>query len=223
MMSDKALVTIPTIGASDLLPGLLDFLMLDPAVKVIDLYVNDPLKLRSVRNIVKSLGTCDTQKINIRRAPERTIYPSWNMGMDKANQLGMKAVILNDDIEFGEIDPITEMLGHWENHDNVAIMGFDSSGTQTEVRHCRGSYRHGGIPGFAFAIDPSVGVRVDPQFQWWYGDDDLFFSVEKAGYQLACCPVPVQHEASTTANRVSWVDDVIKGDAIRWQAKWGDL
>lgn len=222
--ANDALVAIPTIGASDLLPGLLDFLLLDSSVKVIELYVNDPTKVRSVRNIVRGMKTCDNSKIRIRRAPEKTIYPSWNMALDSAELLGLTAFILNDDIDFPELDPITEALNWWARNDDrdIAIMGFDHTAERTEVGMCEGSFRHGGIPGFAFGADPTRCARVDEQFGWWYGDDDLFFGTAAKGHKLALCPVAVRHEASTTASKAPWTDAVIAQDVVRWRAKWGD-
>lgn len=108
------------------------------------------------------------------------IYQTWNFGLRLGAMFDKPVLILNDDIVLGTtaitamVDTLTE--GEW------AILGFNYShlpGSGPIPMY--GSFRHGGVGGFAFGCNPKLCARVDRRFRWWGGDDDLFFSTERDG------------------------------------------
>ena len=223
-------VCIPTIGESEHLGPLVKVLLADPLVSQVDLYINEVESEQEVLDHLGPIGKDDVWRVHTYEAPPETIYWSWNESILSARAAGTRLAILNDDITFPEPYPVTRACEMWDSVSSrdlagrIAILGFDHTGllhNQTVAR-CRGSYRHGGIPGFAFMLDPEMVQVVDPRFQFWYGDDDLFFTTEQAGFRLARCAVPVAHHTSTTALKRDWVPDAIDRDTAKWKEKWGD-
>lgn len=210
-------VCIPTVGESPHLSSLIDTLVGDPSVSIINLYVNEPDKVERVQE----MGSGHGERIKVERVPQKSIYIAWNRAIRFAKP-NEKVAIFNDDIEFLGPSPVSCALDHWFQNPQVAILGFDHTGSVASgIQKCTGSYRHGGIPGFAFMVDPEKVGLVDTRFQFWYGDDDLFFATEDAGHTLARCSVPVKHEMSYTASRRGWVNDAIERDTIEFKKKWG--
>lgn len=156
-----------------------------------------------------------------------TIYDSWNLGLDIAQADGSPALVLNDDAELAP-GAAGKVLGTFDADDRLAVVGFDPYCRPEPARVApyqmvSGSYRHGGVPGFAFAARPELCARVDPQFEWWYGDDDLFFATEAAGGRLAVrLGACVGHQAETTAVNHPWTLEARARDAERFRGKWGD-
>lgn len=217
----KVDVCIPTVGESLYLPRLLESLTEDPSVGRIILYVNEPGSLQAVRDQIPAPLR---SRVEVEEVPERDFYQTWNTAMDRAADAGNLLAILNDDIAFPLYGSITLALTVWRDFPEVAILGFDSTESvpyQQRLLYCSGSYRHGGIPGFAFLVDPQRAGRVDESFEIWYGDDDLFFSTEAAGHRLAKCWVRVQHAESLTLNQREWVVGAIERDKMAWRTKYG--
>lgn len=213
----RANVCIPTVGESALFPHLIATLQADESVQRIDLFVNEPDRMVDVLDQLESL-----ERVHTNTAPERQLYSSWNAGIRRARRDGVKLAILNDDIALPFEKPIFKALREWSSHPEVAVLGFDHTDTVKSGLHfCRGSYRHNGIPGFAFMVDPGKVTEVDERFQWWGGDDDIFFQAEADGHKLARCYVRVQHSAETTASKRSWTHEVRSADRALMQEKWG--
>lgn len=76
------------------------------------------------------------------------------------------------------------------------------------------------MSGFAFILDGRVNLRLDEQFQWWYGDDDLEWRAREAGgvVRVPGPPVEHRHPGESTVGRMA----VIAGeDRQRFIDKWG--
>lgn len=216
-------VCIPTVGESELLPELINVLDADPAVGRIDLYINEVNGLTRVLELIKD---CPLAFVSVGTIEPETFYRSWNHAIAVAREEGHKLAILNDDIVLPKHQPITAALTVWDDHPDVAVLGFDHTEQVTVaegLRYCSGSFRHGGIPGFAFMVDPLRVEEVDPAYEIWYGDDDLFFTTQRNGHRLGRCYLQVRHAASTTLNRRAWVAAAAQRDRERWEAKWGGL
>lgn len=215
----QANVCIPTVGESELLPHLIATLQADETVRRIDLFVNEPERMVDVLDQLASL-----ERVHTNTAPERALYPSWNTAIRRARREGVKLAILNDDIALPFEKPIFKALKIWQGCGaDVAVLGFDHTDTvKSGIHLCRGSYRHHGVPGFAFMVDPEKVREVDERFQWWGGDDDLFFQAEADGHKLGRCYVRVQHSAESTASKRPWTHEVRGEDRALMQEKWGD-
>ena len=223
-------VCIPTIaGAPDMTADLLTTLGADPVVEYITLFVNAPDAVDQVKELVARAGLeldgTATPTITLMTVGEHLLYPSWNVAIGIARSVGVPLMILNDDIRFPDPDPVSRLVAVWRENPDIAVMGFDHTGDVPpgKLERCTGSYRHGGIPGFAFGVDPIRVEPVDTRFEWWYGDDDLFRTTELNGYPLARAGVHVWHEAETTAVRQPWTREAADRDRIRWVDKYGDV
>lgn len=211
------IVAIPTIGKSSLLRPLLEDLMSDPAVAEVILYVNQP---------DVHLDIPPFSKIYTKQVPERSIYHSWNKAISYAAYQGDYLAILNDDIRFTCHHPMTYATEIMDEHQEVTVLGFNYTGNAgRHLYYTHGSYRHGGIGGFAFCVSPAHTDLVDTGFEWWGGDDDLFFSAEK-NYGAQACAIAgnltVEHPLpETSAVTQEWTNEA-KGRDMKYLAeKWG--
>lgn len=138
-------------------------------------------------------------------------YRMWNDAWRTAFEEGFDAVaILNDDIKMCA-GGITIAASGFVELPEAGIIGLnynrnlDQGIGQALYRKVSGSYRNHGIGGFAFLVRSSTwGVvpPIDENYYLWYGDDELFANMEKTGFTLHIASgVPVEHEASTTANK----------------------
>jgi hypothetical protein len=220
------IAVIPTLGLSPWLPALVDQLVQVEQAQRVLLVSNRPLPdddaARLIVDLVGRYGRC----VEAHGRYETTIYDSWRFGIDRAADLGTTCAVLNDDVE---IKPHALRLADAACWLDAAIVGLDYVGhRRLALSTCHGTYRHGGIPGWAFVVDPArVPATWDSSYEWWYGDDDLVFSVEAAGHPVAIMEgAHVLHHTSTTEHAVD--DDLraqleaAKGrDQAKFTERWG--
>lgn len=205
------IAVIPTIGEAPQLRGLVAEL-LRADVEVL-LTVNRPdVTLPPFPPLVWRIDVPDT-----------SIYHGWNLGLGLARTRRCRVAILNDDIVL-EPGALTDVARLMDDARDVAICGFDyTQSCLRQLRPVEGSYRHGGIGGWAFIADPTRCPDADEDYEWWYGDDDLFFTVADAGHGLAIAEgCWVTHQGETTARNHPWTDKAKLRDLARFTAKWGD-
>lgn len=93
------------------------------------------------------------------------------------------------------------------------------------IKRVTGSYRHGGICGWCFMVQGELygeGVRLDTSYEWWGGDDDLFFQIERAGYSLGIVTgLPLDHVGEATARHHPWTHEAKERDMARLRDRWG--
>lgn len=219
MICDRPLyVAIPTIGESHLLKPLVDDLLADSAIDHILLLINQP----DVE--LDDMPASDRLYIALTDGP--SIYPGWNTAIRSGALVNAWLAILNDDIAFMARNTVSQTAQLLCDYPQYVVMGFDYTNTRPadplEPRRVHGSYRMGGIGGFAFMVDTSRCPEVDEQFEWWGGDDDLFFQVEDGGGRLGIATgLTVSHVAETTASKHAWTFDARDRDRERLRAKWG--
>lgn len=173
----------------------------------------DDLCVRLWEDGVKVIAVCNRAFDGPRRAdglyathlqrPSWGIYKTWNFGMRVGALFNVPTLILNDDIILppsSARDVCLELLTS-----DYAIIGFNYDARKfppPEIVAVRGTYRHGGIGGFAFGVNPRRCARVDQRFMWWGGDDDLMFATEALGGKIGIGPwSKVEHpRPSLTAN-----------------------
>lgn len=213
--NSRVVAVVPTIGEAPQLPTLVDRLLAD-GVDAVLLLVN---RLGADVRVALSPG-------RVHRIDHRgSIYDSWNMGLDFAKALDAVALVVNDDVTLAE--GAARLVERAFSLDpGLAVVGFDyrcQPGEEFRLDYVQGTYRHGGIAGFAFAVDPTrTDARVDERFEWWYGDDDLMFQVHADGLGLAIARTAcVQHVAETTSSRHPWTYEARARDTVRFQEKWG--
>lgn len=137
-------------------------------------------------------------------------YAMWNHAWKTAHDRAYTAVaLLNDDITLDEKS--LETAYGYLSDERVGIVGLNyerrtAQGSDPKLgkRRTSGSYRLHGIGGHAFLLRASLWGKVPPideRYNLWYGDDHLFASVERAGYELCVAlGAPVDHQESTTSN-----------------------
>lgn len=144
----------------------------------------------------------------------------WNLGLDRAEVLGANfAAILNDDAIvppswFDGIEFVMEMTG--------AVAGSRAgdpnfSALLTTPEPTQPIHR---LSGHAFVLYVSKHIRMDDQFQWWYGDDDIDWQARRLGGTVLVPGEPVEHlypNQSTTGI----LREIANEDRVRFEAKWG--
>jgi GT2 family glycosyltransferase len=216
-MGTRATVTaaacIPTIGVSPFLGPLLDV-----------------LAAADVHPILWCNGTrSDLDRLASFAADLRwrvgTIYQEWNEAMDAAVIHGRSLLlVLNDDVIL-TADSVRTIVDLMTADPAWTIVGFDHLHTDgpSRITATSGTFRDGGVPGFAFAVRPDRCPRVDERFRWWGGDDDLVWTAEAAGQQVGrAVGAAVDHpHPSLSAHQRPEVLDWIDQDRALLASKWG--
>jgi GT2 family glycosyltransferase len=139
-------------------------------------------------------------------------YKMWNNAWEYSAERGYAAVgLLNDDIVLHP-ESLKIAFDALMGGSRIGIVGLNyerrvAEGADADLglRFARGARRNHGIGGQAFLVKSSLwGVvpPIDEEYVIWFGDDDLFYSVEAAGYCLrVALGAPVDHEESTTLNQ----------------------
>lgn len=202
-MTTPIAVCIPSIGRSGkMLDDLIAVVKAEIGVDVVEVWDNQEV-LAPRTDVV------------IARAPGLTIYEEFNAFARMFNETHHLA-ILNDDIvlQSGAIRNLVGALG--ENYG--LISGTDQPGG-VGVRQTSGTRRRGGIRSEAFVVRqgawPAEGI--DERFQIWYGDDDLVWKIERAGWGIGVHEgVYVEHRHSTTISQMDWVPQAQAEDGRLW-------
>jgi GT2 family glycosyltransferase len=161
------------------------------------------------------------------------VYDCWDMGVRLAMEEGASLVcILNNDVVLAK-GTFTHLAGPFGNP-RVAItypnydLALEAGCGAVGVRHTHGTFRHGGMSGFAFMIRTIMldwldqEPLIDPRFKWWYGDDDLAFRLEAAGWlQTRVLGLPIEHTGGATTALHPEVQETITADQAHCQQKWG--
>lgn len=164
--------------------------------------------------------------------PDARIYDLWNEAFALSKEAGIDVlVLLNNDLRLhaGTVAHLAHFLGRtpeaWIVSPDPARRVADGLGS-LKPRRAYGTFRHGGICGFAFAA--AIGrdwpdPPIDPVFEWWYGDDDLVFSaLERGGMAFRIEGLPVDHVGEGTARLDPTRAEKIQRDEDRFVAKWGN-
>jgi hypothetical protein len=154
-------------------------------------------------------------RVTVIRDETPSIYHLWNVGYRQAVDRGCdRVVFLNDDVALvGEnwLFRLTQPLG--PNSDWWATcpdhLGLTRKGA---VRSISGTFRQGGMPGYAFAIEASR-FDTDPfdeRFSWWYGDDVFVRGILDAGGQVGRIGgLHLKHTHSATLDKTDVADAII--------------
>lgn len=175
-------------------------------------------------------------RVRVFDARGKSIYRMWNDAIfycqvfKSRNDGDPYLMLLNDDVRIQDriIENMRKIMDH---HPEVGILGADYTTTMYDTvtdtltyREVHGSYKDGGIGGWAFMLRTSLRVECDEQFEWWCGDDDLFRQVEEKGYKLGIadgCWVEHMHGGSQTERMYPELEHAKGRDVERMRAKWG--
>lgn len=220
-----AYVLIPTIAQSPLLPFVLNAVLLDPATERVILTVNNSDYLDDVKLVHESyefnpkIEVIDLSHLGL------SIYYGWRYGLAVAKHDGKYLALLNDDIEFTCSNPIQSAEDVFIDHTNLAILGYNYGGAaagQPYFSPVWGSYRHGGVSGAAFMVDPRRCASPNPKYTHWMGDDDMFINTSKLGFSVAIANyLTYTHVSETTARLHPWTFDARHKDIELWREEYG--
>ena len=158
-------------------------------------------------------------------------YKMWNDAWKYASENCFDAVaLLNDDIVLHP-DSLEIAFDALMGGARIGIVGLNYERRVVEgadpslgLRFAQGARRNHGIGGQAFLLKSSLWGKVPPideEYVIWYGDDELFYNVEAAGYCLrVAMGAPVDHEESTTLNQHPELLARTGEDADRFRSKF---
>lgn len=211
-----AQVHIPTLGMADTLDNLIEVCRADPAVSTITLWVNRAGGY--VTDLDDRFPLC-----LLKWRPGYTIYQEWNEALNITGRYEEDriAVVLNDDIILPEL-AISNMVEQMQVCPEFALVGFPyKHQSEKGIREVFGTYREGGLGGFAWAAWPHRVARVDERFQWWYGDDDLVKRTIAQGERVGMANIrPVEHVSGSTAAHFDLTNEVARDTAL-YEELWG--
>lgn len=165
-------------------------------------------------------------------AKGQTISQMWNAGLDlaakyaaEANVTEWNVAILNNDIEVppGFLAALSHGLrtrdDFWIAYPNYH--GVDLPDGQVIVSQAAGGKRT--MSGWAFMVRGESGLRVDEQFEWWYGDDDLQLQVESTDNRVVCVGgCTAKHLEPNVSSQTPEKQAIIAADRDRFFAKWSE-
>jgi hypothetical protein len=134
----------------------------------------------------------------------------WNLGIDYVTKTMPNAsvLVLNDDLGMS-VEMINELLD--ELKDNDLIWSRND-----------GPHVYSPFSGACFGLRAGT-IRLDEQFVWWHGDDDLYHRAKQAGLRLKATEVePVHVRASDYENwgETMFADDIPRDNAL-FASRWG--
>lgn len=158
--------------------------------------------------------------VEIVRMPGRSIYEEWNDAARWAAQLDSDLMALNDDVVMlpGTAQVLAEALAA---HPAYGVISVGEPQPVVEpsllipVSHQLGN--RGGFHAWCFIARAEAWQDVDPGYRIWFGDDDLLWKVNAAGWSVgALLGVGVTHHVSTTSRHLPWVQQAAQEDSQLW-------
>jgi hypothetical protein len=156
-----------------------------------------------------------------------SIYRMWNLGITMYPNCHL--AILNDDIYFLPTT-LTQLSAALSSHSDIAAIcpdynyPIDAGIFAPKVQYTTSTYGNNGLAGFAFMLNTSLPIpKIDERFQWWYGDDDLVYNIENAGYKVAkLLGVPVAHAQGFSSKQDSTIPGKRIQDCKYFNQKYGE-
>lgn len=211
---------IPSIGKSGMLPDLLNVLN---RAKVTTIIVDNWESPTEAKNYAYDGGAIYMHR------PGWNIYKTWNLGIRLGALRKEPVLVLNDDIAL-TVEGVLAMEEALEI-DDWAILGFDYDTPVWQgyrdrgYRKVNGTFRLGGIGGFAYGVNPRKCGRCHQGFIWYGGDDDLMYHTLKLGGKLGIMlGNPVGHATSTTGRLTTPLlpEGWFEHDRQLLLARWGE-
>lgn len=157
----------------------------------------------------------------------QSIYQMWNFAIDFANEIEARFLcLLNDDVAIPTYG-VQALAKALDNDPELWVVSPNYHGTAAYqhpgVRYVTGTYKNGGMAGFAFMFDPSRPLRFDEAFQFWGGDDDFAHQVTRAGGKIGIVMgLACEHHGGATSGLHPEVDEMISADVdlMRERGLW---
>lgn len=215
-MTTPVVAVIPTIGLSPLLDGLV-YKLIEEGIPT-RLYVNGPVR-ESILKIVE--GWPHDGLVELHVMPDVSIYAEWNHGVHWACEVDSYALVMNDDIQIPD-QLATSLADALDGHQEYGVMGVDSGSILNSppygVRPL--SHQQGNRYAFSawcFMARPEAWQDIDERYKIWYGDDDLVWKTNSAGWFVGALQgTGVHHSVSTTTGQTPWVAHAAYEDGQLW-------
>lgn len=208
---------IPTLGLSPLLDDLVyDLTLQDVFVRV---YFNGEHVTESVLQLVEGWPLDD--ELELVHMPGASIYHEWNDAAQWACDRDEYLLVLNDDIVIPK-GFATSLHDALEGHPEYGLIGVSEAQPCNQppyhVNPC--SHPAGNRYSFSawcFIARPEAWQFIDPGYRVWYGDDDLIWKVNAAGWMTGSLHgVGVEHHTSTTTRQVPGAMAAAHEDGLLW-------
>jgi glycosyltransferase involved in cell wall biosynthesis len=217
--SGQNFIVIPVKNRLEITKQLIDELIAQAEYKKIFVYDNGSTD--GTAEYIDGLGR-GVERI---WTPKMSIYEMWNDGWSRCQKLHRypNVAILNNDIKIPKkfISTMATHLrkekGVWAVYPDYKKIKRKPDGTITKTK---GTYRKGGLSGFAFMIKGEMPIeKIDTRFQWWYGDDDLVYKIEKKGYTAARINgLVINHISGASASQLENRAKKISEDKKLWKS-----
>lgn len=230
--ADVDMIAVPTVGKSPYAVGLYRAL-LKSAEQIplsIVVMINKDSEARAVNEQLDEAGLLST--CNVIGSQGMNLAEQWRHALRLALYYRCPRLhLFNDDVVLrsGAVPAMSTVMNASRN---ITMAGYDYFDSMPEevidfqgFQPARGSYREGGIGGFAFAVHtehPNL-PEPDAQFEWWGGDDDWVWQiVELGGLCAVARGIPVRHPCpETSAIHYPELAEAKARDHARLLAKWG--
>jgi hypothetical protein len=135
----------------------------------------------------------------------------WNLGIDYVTKTMPNApvLVLNDDLGMS-VEMVNELLDELKDNDLIWSKNY-------------GPYVYSPFSGACFGLRAGT-IRLDEQFVWWHGDDDLYHRAKEAGLRLKETKVEPIHVRTTDYENwgtTMFADDIPRDGAL-FASRWGE-
>lgn len=213
------LIAIPTCGASPYLKPLVQSLSAEADNIVVMINHVDEQRAAGIVDEIDDYASWEYHR------DEPGIYWLWNQAVQMGRDTEECVAILNDDLEMDArtLEPMESAM--WQR--GYAILGWDyvhrNMYNLDRIQPVQGTFRRGGIGGFAFCVHPKLVDDIDERFHWWGGDDDLVYRTIQKGHQVGIAMgLGVTHHPSMSAAARPEVLEHVEEDRLLLRSKWGE-
>lgn len=210
---------IPTIGLSGDLDDLVYALSLQ-GVATTRLYVNSEHVTEGLLQLVEGWPVDD--EVELHHVPGESIYYGWNHAAEWACELDAYVLILNDDIIIPD-GFVTVMHDALDGNEDYGLIGVQAPHAVNVPPYQVSAHSHHAgdrysFSAWCFIARPEAWQLIDPGYRVWYGDDDLIWKVNAAGWKTGSLHgVGVEHHVSTTTRQVPGAMAAAHEDGLLWE------
>ena len=176
----------------------------------------------------------DGMETTVIDATDWPLHRMWNDGLDRAEAwaaemgaLEWNVAILNNDLEVPPdfLSKLAEGLRRRDDYmvayPNIHSLDIPPQGVAITTGMGNGPTGRS-LSGYAYMIRGETKLRIDEQFSWWYGDDDLERQVAARGGQVVSVDTSVVHlepnqSTKSSPERLKLAEE----DRVKFFKKWG--
>lgn len=227
----------PTAGHAAMTLQVLQALLAECCARVLLLdNGGDPAHRAAAAEGCAALARTHGERLQVIDGEDLNIHQMWNAGWRAAlHEFGDQVLVafVNNDVRFrpGTLEVLARAVlpnEVWITYPDPHVRVDDGVRLTGRTLVTRGSKRHGGLTGHLFLLKGGLHTlggtaMFDERLHCWYGDDDLAFRVERAGFQQRCVEgLPCDHlNEATMSHRPEWAERR-EADRRLFAQLWGD-